>query len=388
MEDNFELVFLKELPSLPDFSKVCFTGLILSFSNFPSSDQNQQKDVPHKIAISNQFFIFCNNYQTIQLLVQDSTGEAELFLDMYKFCQEEISVFKAITGIGILKKKNIGGGQVCKIIVERFRIIHSADEEMLQYLLIQKHKLNKTLNEQQLLKQKEQQINQQNIDKVVQDKQSKEHALWKQQQIPQIKTNQENINTLKYKELIAGELMRIIHKLLIQKLQQQQPANNKQTESEMDVEQTAEKKEIIIKIQEIAKDQQLYDTLSIQYQVNQKEQYYAKIVQSLEDFITVSALKMISYIYPNISYQVSISFFQKILDIATKTVKDRGALGCNYKYLKDKLTKALNLQQIQYPLISESYVSYLVQLFQEFNIIEIENEHKFYYRQAFQYDDS
>ncbi|KAL4504056.1 hypothetical protein ABPG72_022686 [Tetrahymena utriculariae] len=379
MEDNFELVFLKELPSLPDFSKVCFTGLILSFSNFPSSDQNQQKDVPHKIAI-----------------IQDSTGEAELFLDMYKFCQEEISVYKAITGIGILKKKNVGAGQVCKIIVERFRIIHSADEEMLQYLLIQKHKLSKTLNEQQQLKQKEQQINQQNIDKVVQDNQSKEHLLWKQQQIPQIKTNQQNINTLKYKELIAGELMRIIHKLLIQKLQQQQqqqqqqPESNKQTDNEMDVEQnlSADKKKVIIKIQEIAKDQQLYDTLSIQYQVDQKEQYYAKIAQSLEDFVSVSALKMISYIYPNISYKVSISFFQNILDIATKIVKDRGALGCNYKYLKDKLTKALNLQLIQYPLISESYISYLVHLFQDFNIIEIENEHKFYYRQAFQYDDS
>ncbi|EAR92337.1 telomerase associated protein p45 (macronuclear) [Tetrahymena thermophila SB210] len=373
MEDNFELVFLKELPSLPDFSKVCFTGLILSFSNFPSSEQNQQKDVPHKIAI-----------------IQDSTGEAELFLDMYKFCQEEISVFKAITGIGVLKKKNIGAGQVCKIIVERFRIIHSADEEMLQYLLIQKYKLSKTLNEQQQIKQKEQQINQQKIDKVVQDKESKEHLLWKQQQIPQIKSNQENINTLKYKELIAGELMRITHKLLIQKLQQQQPANNNKQINEMDVEsnELAEKKEVIIKIQEIAKDQQLYDTLSIQYQVDQKEQYYAKIAQSLEDFVSISALKMVSYIYPNISYQVSIGFFQNILDIATKTVKDRGALGCNYKYLKDKLTKALNLQQISYPLISESYISYLVHLFQDFNIIEIENEHKFYYKQAFQYDDS
>lgn len=33
MDENFELVFLKELPSLPDISKIAFTGLILSIED-------------------------------------------------------------------------------------------------------------------------------------------------------------------------------------------------------------------------------------------------------------------------------------------------------------------------------------------------------------------
>lgn len=38
MEDNYELLFLEELPSLPDFSKVSFTGLILLIENCPVLD--------------------------------------------------------------------------------------------------------------------------------------------------------------------------------------------------------------------------------------------------------------------------------------------------------------------------------------------------------------